>query len=503
MGAGASASSAGSMAEEPDDDALLSFLGEDVDRAERLLSRAERLMWAPVPAGEAKDEAEPCRCVLQSHAQPCAAQNHDVLDLVAPSDSAMGASATGHGNLVEEPDDETLLSFLCEDVDRAERLLSRAEPRAKARVATSLAAEKPSVSGESGRRLIIHGVDGSTFHLPVDDAATVDDLSKTITAKCGAKPGHRLVLTSGGNVLDDSKPLLKQLCGEEITYVMQRVSAGEAAVSLLRATKESRNHLPSSLQTLTFGYGLNQILQGVTLPSRLHTLTFGGEFKESLEDVTLPSSLQTLTFGERFNQSLKGVTLPSSLQTLTFGERFNQSLKGVMLPSRLRTLTFSEDFNQSLKDVTLPNSLQTLSFGFKFNQRLEAVTLPRSLQTLIFGHCFNQSLKGVTLPSSVQALSFGFKFNQSLKGVTLPSSLQTLTFGGEFDQSLGVTFPKSLLALTFGFVRSLEGVVWPSSLQSLTLLDCCGAASDYGSWLETLPSSLQHLCLARSFEIHL
>lgn len=44
MGAGASASSAGSMAEEPDDDALLSFLGEDVDRAERLLSRAERLM---------------------------------------------------------------------------------------------------------------------------------------------------------------------------------------------------------------------------------------------------------------------------------------------------------------------------------------------------------------------------------------------------------------------------------------------------------------------------
>lgn len=49
------------------------------------------------------------------------------MDLVAPSDSAMGASATGHGNLVEEPDDETLLSFLCEDVDRAERLLSRAE----------------------------------------------------------------------------------------------------------------------------------------------------------------------------------------------------------------------------------------------------------------------------------------------------------------------------------------------------------------------------------------
>ena len=64
---------------------------------------------------------------------------------------------------------------------------------------------------------------------------------------------------------------------------------------------------------------LNRTLEKVSLPSSLQSLTFGFSFNQTLERVSLPSCLQSLTFGCNFNQSLTGVILPSSLQSLTFG----------------------------------------------------------------------------------------------------------------------------------------------------------------------------------------
>ena len=52
--------------------------------------------------------------------------------------------------------------------------------------------------------------------------------------------------------------------------------------------------LPSSLQSLSCGWGVNQSLERVTLPSSLQSLSFGSGLRQSLDRVTLPSSLQKL-----------------------------------------------------------------------------------------------------------------------------------------------------------------------------------------------------------------
>ncbi len=44
---------------------------------------------------------------------------------------------------------------------------------------------------------------------------------------------------------------------------------------------------------------------------------------QSLEQVTLPSSLQSIAFGYGFNRSLEQATLPSSLQSIAFGYVFD------------------------------------------------------------------------------------------------------------------------------------------------------------------------------------
>ncbi|CAE6972501.1 unnamed protein product, partial [Symbiodinium natans] len=166
----------------------------------------------------------------------------------ASSASRVSASAL----LAEVPDDEALLSVLCQDVRSAQRLLRQAErlmPLAEARCAEE-AAERGETSQPSKteaelaegstprRKLSIHGMDGSTFHISVEDATTVHDLSRIIAEKSGVtSSGRSMVLTSGCHVLDDTKPLLQQLTGEEVTFVARRVSAGDAAVSLQRALK--------------------------------------------------------------------------------------------------------------------------------------------------------------------------------------------------------------------------------------------------------------------------
>ncbi|CAK9043414.1 unnamed protein product [Durusdinium trenchii] len=342
----------------------------------------------------------------------------------------MGAT---HGRDVPLPDDAAceamLRTFIALDLERAERLLRRAD---------ELVAEARRSAGRS-QLWTISGLDGTSFQLPVDETTTVGDLSKTITTRIGVKAGRTLVLSHGGEILgDSSKPLPQEVCGREISYVVRQVCALEAAIALRSPFAEgTRDHrlatVTDAISRLTFGREYNQSLEGVTLPSSLLTLTFGIDFNQSLEGVTLPSSLQTLTFGYAFNQSLEGVTLPSSLQTLTFGYAFNQSLEGVTLPSSLQTLTFgyafNQSFNQSLEGVTLPSSLQTLTFGYAFNQSFEGVTLPSSLQTLTFGREFNQSLAGVTLPGSLQRLTLGCAFAPMyLYGIILPSSLCEFCF---------------------------------------------------------------------------
>ena len=209
----------------------------------------------------------------------------------------MGAGASAY---LASVDDATLQS-ITEDVDKAAQLLKLvAEGRRKR---------------ELGRRqLKINSLSGSQFQLEIDEAATVLDVSQEITGIVGVAPGRMLVLTSGGAVLDESKPFLQQLHGDEITYKDQQVGAGQAAVSLLRSLAEWPRHRLCAADTAA--------------TDAISSLTIGSEFGLSLDAAMLPQNLHTLTFGDCFNESLTRVALPGSVRTLTFGYSFNQSLAG-------------------------------------------------------------------------------------------------------------------------------------------------------------------------------
>ena len=74
------------------------------------------------------------------------------------------------------------------------------------------------------RQLKVCGLDGSEVQLPLEDNMTVEDLRKSIAGRIGLRPGGMLVLASGGNTLVDFKPLLEQVQGDVITYVVQQVA---------------------------------------------------------------------------------------------------------------------------------------------------------------------------------------------------------------------------------------------------------------------------------------
>ncbi|CAK9011098.1 unnamed protein product, partial [Durusdinium trenchii] len=201
------------------------------------------------------------------------------------------------------PDDAAceavLRTFIAEDLERAERLLRRAKELV--------------MEARNSQPWTISGLDGTSFQLPVDETAKVDDLSKTIAERICMRVGGKLVLFAGDQILEVSSKLLQQEgCGREISYVVRQVCALEAAIGFQSALAEgTRDH----------AHG--------TVTDAIASLTFGPNFNKGLKGVTLPSSLQTLTFGQNFNQSLEGVTLPSSLQTLTFGRDFNKGFEGV------------------------------------------------------------------------------------------------------------------------------------------------------------------------------
>ena len=76
----------------------------------------------------------------------------------------------------------------------------------------------------ASRQLTVHGLDGSEVQLPLEDNMTVEDLRKSVAGRISLRLGGVLVLAAGGRTLDDSKPLLEQVQGDVITYVVQQVA---------------------------------------------------------------------------------------------------------------------------------------------------------------------------------------------------------------------------------------------------------------------------------------
>ena len=74
------------------------------------------------------------------------------------------------------------------------------------------------------RKLMICGLDGSEVQLPLEDNMTVEDLHQSVAGRIDMRLGDMLVLAAGSNTLDDSKPLLEQVQGDVITYVVQKVA---------------------------------------------------------------------------------------------------------------------------------------------------------------------------------------------------------------------------------------------------------------------------------------
>ena len=111
----------------------------------------------------------------------------------------------------------------------------------------------------AGRQLTVSGLDGSELQLPLEDYMTAEDLRKSVAERIGLRLlgsslrrfifclvgskrilfriffqtvlgqprlGGTLVLAAGGNALNDSTPLLEQVHGDVLTYVVQQVALG-------------------------------------------------------------------------------------------------------------------------------------------------------------------------------------------------------------------------------------------------------------------------------------
>ena len=179
-----------------------------------------------------------------------------------------------------------------------------------------------------------------------------------------------------------------------------------------------------------------------------------------------PGPLATkVTFGYKLDQSLDGGALPSGLQTWTFGHNSNQSLRAWMVarsratcrPGPLATkVTFGYSRAACVCIDLRPSG--TSSNRARMVARRRAACRPGPLATKVtFGYKLDQSLDGGALPSSLRlgplattptrvcgpgwwhaavqpadldlwpqrSWSFGFRFNLSFHNVMLPSSPQT------------------------------------------------------------------------------
>ena len=164
------------------------------------------------------------------------------------------------------------------------------------------------LNGEELMRLHLHG------------ACTGREVRQMVAEKLPSKPGATFLLYHGVSKLKLDKTLAEQgivdeetlthtfcptdLCaawsfiqgedrdgGEEDSFALEGVTSIKNAT-----TRKYLYHLPSSLQSLTFGYTFNHSLEGVTFPSGLQSLMFGHDLNQNLEGVTFPSGLQSLTY---------------------------------------------------------------------------------------------------------------------------------------------------------------------------------------------------------------
>ena len=103
-------------------------------------------------------------------------------------------------------------------------------PRLRRSAPASHAPPEPRGGGES---LEIKGLDGSTFEFQVGDDATVEDVYKYISEKIGLKPGRKLLMISGCMMMNCSRPLLEQVEGREISFIVQRITLIDFAKSFL------------------------------------------------------------------------------------------------------------------------------------------------------------------------------------------------------------------------------------------------------------------------------
>ena len=78
------------------------------------------------------------------------------------------------------------------------------------------------------------------------------------------------------------------------------------------------------VNNLTFGDGVEQNIQNVTLSSGLQSTTLGDCVHHKMESVT--SDLQRITFGGSSKQNKENVTLPIGLRSFIFGDYFSQCM---------------------------------------------------------------------------------------------------------------------------------------------------------------------------------
>jgi len=101
------------------------------------------------------------------------------------------------------------------------------------------AAAEPRVEVNSLSIKMHQGI-GWTNLSAADDDATVEYVYKYISENIGLKPGRKLLLTSGCNILEDSKTLLPQVQNEEISFVIQRMHFCEVVKSFQRTIEAEK-----------------------------------------------------------------------------------------------------------------------------------------------------------------------------------------------------------------------------------------------------------------------
>ncbi|KAN0037199.1 hypothetical protein ACTFIV_002535 [Dictyostelium citrinum] len=278
--------------------------------------------------------------------------------------------------------------------------------------------------------------------------------------------------------------------------------------------------IPSTCQSITFGWTFNQPIYPGLLPNSLKKLIFqeGGNFNRILEIGSLPNSITKLILGD-YDQKIEKGVLPTSLTTLELGGEFNQPLEGC-IPESVTSLSLGYRFNQPLTENCIPPNCKFLKFGLNFNQNLFPGILPPSIETLMLGYYFNKELVEGSLPSSITTLIYEHRDNQKkvsmdyleitnlskdldeneiipLTPESLPESITKLTIGKNQNHIIEFNcLPPDLQSLKYhgGFTRPLIPRDLPSSITSVKLYNY-----NYEIKKTSIPKSVTSLQLGSRF----